>query len=650
MLLSSLGTSIPNVGLPTLAHAFGASFQAVQWIVLAYLLAITTLIVSVGRLGDVTGRRRLMLAGIALFTAASFVCGAAPVLWLLIAARAVQGLGAAIMMALTMAFVGEIVPKERTGRAMGLLGTMSATGTALGPSLGGVLIAGVGWPAIFLVNVPLGIVTLLLARRYLPVDGEPPSSGRTLFDNVGTVLLALTLAAYALAMTSGRGRFGPVNIALLAAALAGAVLFVRVQARAASPLIRLEVLRKPGLRGALVTSALVSTVMMATLVVGPFHLSRALGLDAAVVGLVVSAGPLVAALTGVPAGRMVDAFGAKPLTFVGLGGMAAAALALSLPSATLEISGYLVPMIVITASYALFQAANNTAVMADVRHGMRGVISGMLNLSRNLGLITGASVMGAVFALASSTTDIMTVCPEAVAAGMRTTFAVATILIVVALAIAVGSPRRRTADVLARRRSLKPKLKKGAIARAHPEMPARGPAVKSSFGSAAARMPLLPLLAHLIHLREPLRQRILHDGLLLGRERRIKVEPRVAHLRMQRRIGSARAVGGRGNRREIRLGLRELGRKRVMHLLHVGAGRRACRLAGGDRVIPHRLLGSIEAELALEAHDAHHDVAATTAAVMEWLRRGDTRKPNERCRHAGGKRRNQSSGHDSRSP
>ena len=171
MLLSSLGTSIANVGLADAWRRRSAPpSRQVQWIVLAYLLAITTLIVSVGRLGDIIGRRRLLLAGILLFTVASVLCGVAPTLWLLIAARAAQGLGAAIMMALTMAFVGETVPKAKTGSAMGLLGTMSAIGTALGPSLGGVLIAGLGWRAIFLVNVPLGILTFLLAYRYLPVD------------------------------------------------------------------------------------------------------------------------------------------------------------------------------------------------------------------------------------------------------------------------------------------------------------------------------------------------------------------------------------------------------------------------------------------------------------------------------------------------
>ena len=135
MLLSSLGTSIANVGLPTLTQAFGASLAQVQWVVLAYLLAITTLIVSAGRLGDMTGRRRLLLGGVLVFTVASALCAAAPTLWLLISARVAQGIGAAVMMALTMAFVGDAIPKSRTGTAMGLLATMSAIGTSLGPTL-----------------------------------------------------------------------------------------------------------------------------------------------------------------------------------------------------------------------------------------------------------------------------------------------------------------------------------------------------------------------------------------------------------------------------------------------------------------------------------------------------------------------------------
>ena len=443
MLLPSLATSIANAGLPTLAQAFTASFQDVQWIVLAYLLAVTALIVTVGRIGDIIGRRRLLLAGIGVFTGASLLCGVAPTLWLLIAARALQGLGAAIMMALTVAMVAETVPKEQTGSAMGLLGTMSAIGTTLGPSLGGVLIAGRGWQMIFLINVPLGILNVLLAHRFLPADhrGEP-AERRAGFDMGGTLLLALTLAAYALAMTLGRGHFGPLNIALLLAAVFGVGCFLLVEANVESPLIRLALFRDRVLSASLAMGTLVSTVMMTTLVVGPFYLTRGLGLETARVGLALSAGPLAAALAGVPAGRMVDRFGAQRMTRRGLVGIAVGASVLALLPARLGVVGYIAPMIVMTASYALFQAANNTVTMAGIRPDQRGVISGMLNLSRNLGLISGASVMGAVFAVASATTDITTARPEAVATGMRITFAVAAMLIVVALTIAFGSPVR----------------------------------------------------------------------------------------------------------------------------------------------------------------------------------------------------------------
>jgi EmrB/QacA subfamily drug resistance transporter len=439
MLMSSLDTSIANVALPTLADAFSASFQAVQWIVLAYLLAITTLIVSAGRLGDIIGRRRLLLAGISLFTAASLLCGLAPTLWLLIAARAVQGLGAAVMLALTVALVGETVPKEQTGGAMGLLGTMSALGTTLGPSLGGILIAALGWRSIFIVNVPLGLLNLLLARRYLPVDRPAPKSDRVGFDIAGTLLIAFTLGTYALSMTIGRNGFGALNNTLLVTAVFGAGLFVLAEAKSASPLIRLTMFRSPVLSASLAMSALVSTVIMATLVVGPFYLSHALRLDAAVVGIVMSAGPLVAALTSAPGGRMVDHLGAPRMTLVGLIVMSAGCIALSLSSTASGISGYVLPIVVVTAGYALFQAANNTAVMTAVNPDRRGVTSSLLNLSRHLGLITGASMMGAVFSHASAAIDVTAARPEAVAAGMRITFSVAVTLTVVALVIAVGS-------------------------------------------------------------------------------------------------------------------------------------------------------------------------------------------------------------------
>lgn len=443
-LMASLDTSIANVALPKLAAAFGAPFHAVQWVVLAYLLAVTSLIVSVGRLGDIVGRRRLLMIGVGLFTAASLACGLAPTLEVLIATRALQGVGAAVMMALSMALAADAVPKEKTGAAMGVLGTVSAIGTTLGPSLGGVLIDAAGWPVIFLINVPIGLLTLWIARRTLPADQATSGQDRPRFDVPGTVVLALTLAAYALATTQ-RGAVLSAPI-LLGAAGAGAVLFVAMQRGTAYPVMPLSVFRDRGLGAGLAMGALVSTVMMTTLVVGPFYLVGGLGLDAARAGLVISVGPLVAALAGAPAGRLVDCFGAGRAVLWALVGMAVGLAGLATAPAAFGVGGYVASIVVLTSHYALFQAANNTSIMQGVAADRRGVISGLLSLSRNLGLITGASVMGALFARVVGTGEVAAASPQAVAAGMQATFIAAAGLMALALAVGLigrGASARR---------------------------------------------------------------------------------------------------------------------------------------------------------------------------------------------------------------
>lgn len=369
MLLPSLGISIANVALPTLSAALGVGIERAQWVVLGYLLATTALVVGAGRLGDRLGRRRLLLAGVAVFTVGSGLCGLAQSLGQLVAARALQGAGAAVLMALPLALVGEAVPKGSAGRAMGLLGTMSAVGTALGPTLGGLLIAAWGWRAVFLAGLPLGLLALGLAWRTLPAGAERP----------GTAPLPKP-----------------------------------AQWREAGP--------------GLALNGLVALVMMATLIVGPFYLAQGLGLDAARVGLAMSVGPVVSALGGVPAGRLVDRFGSQACLRVGLAGMVAGPMLLAaLPA---HVATYVLPLAVLTASYALVQAANNTAVMAGVAAERRGVVAGLLTLARNLGFIVGAPLMAAVFAAMG----------DAVA-GMRASYALAAALMLAATGWQL--PRRR---------------------------------------------------------------------------------------------------------------------------------------------------------------------------------------------------------------
>jgi len=434
MLLSSMGVSIANVVLPTLAAEFDAPFGDVQWVVLAYLLAVTTMVVGAGRLGDMFGHRRMLLGGLSAFALGSLLCAMVATLSALVAARAVQGAGAAVLMAGTVALVRETVPRQRTGSAMGLLETTSAIGTALGPSLGGIMIASFGWRAVFLVMLPLSLLAFAVAHRHLPepINAESADAARRPFDTTGTALLCLVLGAYAFSMTLGRG-FGASNGLLLLAAGVGVVLFAWVEARQDAPLIDLHAFRDTALNASLLMNAFVAAVMMATLVVGPFYLSLGLGIGPSHLGLVMSTGPVISTLTGVPAGRLVDRFGPSRIAVGGLLALSVGSLGLSVLPEVMGIAGYVVAIAVLTPGYQLFQAANNTMVMIDIADERRGVISGLLSLSRNLGLITGASAMGALFAFASGSSNMAAAGRDGVADGMQVTFAAAAGMMIVAL-------------------------------------------------------------------------------------------------------------------------------------------------------------------------------------------------------------------------
>ena len=396
MLLPSLGTSIANVALPDIAAAFEAPQQDVQWIVIAYLVSVTALIVTAGRLGDLFGRTRMLKAGTLLFATASVGGIWAPSLGLLIALRAFQGAGAAVMMALTMASVGDLVARERTGRAMGLLATVSALGTALGPSVGGVLVARWGWPSVFAAMAVAAVLAFVALQVFLP--RQTRSEARAKLDLAGMTLLSASLALGAFLVSKGAGLPGGIGLGLALVALALLAGFVAVERRAVAPLVDLALLRSPALWPGLVQMALVSMIVMTTLVVGPFYLTDGLGLSAATTGLVMSIGPGVVVAVGIPAGQLIDRAGATPVTLVGLSATAAGSIAMSVLPAALGVTGYAISLVTITGGYALFQAANATAILGRVAATDRGTASGLLALARNAGLIAGASAMGTLYA------------------------------------------------------------------------------------------------------------------------------------------------------------------------------------------------------------------------------------------------------------
>lgn len=440
MLLASTGVSITTVALPALARDFSVDVTQAQWAVLGYLLAVTVSIVTCGRLGDMVGHRPVFLAGLAIFATASALCAAAPTLGLLVVFRALQGVGGAILMALPISIARDVVAKERVGRAMGLLGTTSAVGTALGPSMGGLIIAWSGWQATFLTLAVLALAVLVVAVRTLPAARVRPAGARPGLDLAGMLVLALTLTAYSLAVTGGGGF--PVQAALLlAAAVAGAIVFVVVEKRSAMPLVALDALRARSTAASLAMNLLVSSVMMSVLVVGPFYLAFGLQLNDALVGLVLAVGPAMAALTGVPAGYVTDRFGARPVLMFSLVHMMIALVCISTLPGMFGIAGFVLSLMALTPSFQLFLAANNTEVMLAARDDQRGMISGLLGLSRNLGLMTGASVMGAVFAIAAGSADITRTAPETVGFAFSVTFQVAAGVVAFAFVLALAGRR-----------------------------------------------------------------------------------------------------------------------------------------------------------------------------------------------------------------
>jgi MFS family permease len=269
---------------------------------------------------------------------------------------------------------------------------------------------------------PAAVLALVLVRR---VADDAPGRAETRFDVAGLLLLVAALIAFALAFTGAAPRWW-----LLGAALLGASSFVRVEARAAAPLVPLALLRDPVLASGFATSALAMALMMTTMLVGPFHLGRALGLAPRGVGLVLAAGPVVAALAGVPAGRLVDRHGARAAGAAGLAAMALGAGGIALLPVRAGVAGWIAPLAVLTAGYALFQAANNTAVMEAAGAARRGVVAGLLNLARHLGLIAGSALLGAVFARQPRATALD------VAAATHSTFALAALLPLLALGAA----------------------------------------------------------------------------------------------------------------------------------------------------------------------------------------------------------------------
>lgn len=395
--LATVDGSIVNVALPTLVNKLNTDFSVIQWVVLSYLLTVTTLMLSIGRLGDMIGKKKLYALGFIVFTAGSVLCGISPSVYWLIVFRVVQAIGSAFIMALGMAIVTEAFPSYERGKAIGISGAIVSIGIAIGPSLGGVIISFLSWRWIFLVNLPIGIIGTSMVVKY--VQSTEPKGEQT-FDYPGAIVLFFSILCLLLGLTFGQqAGFDQLPVYLfLGAWFVLTVLFIRIEQKSSDPMIQLG-LFKNNLLSVNLTNAFIAFIGIAgTIILLPFYLQNILGHPPIVVGLLLCVIPVTLGISSPIAGILSDRFGSELISSFGLVIVFIGFYTASTLTADTSIMGYIVRLFPAGLGMGIFQSPNNSSIMGAVPKEHLGIASGMISVSRTLGQTVGTSVLAAVWA------------------------------------------------------------------------------------------------------------------------------------------------------------------------------------------------------------------------------------------------------------
>lgn len=395
--LATIDGSIVNVALPTLVEALHTEFAMVQWVVLSYLLTVTTLMLSVGRLADISGKKRLYTVGFIIFTVGSALCGLAPTISWLIGFRVAQGIGAAMLMALGAAIVTEAFPPSERGRALGISGAMVSIGIVVGPTLGGFLIDVLSWHWIFFVNIPIGVAGTLMAFRFIPAT--QPAGGQR-FDYVGASILFISLMSLLTALTWGQqvGFNQPIIMLLFASWVFFLIAFVLIEWKTQQPMIDLRLFRNGLFSVGLMTGFITFTLIAGVLILMPFYLENILGYDTRHVGLLLAVVPISLGVTAPVSGALSDRFGTRSITVVGLVVLFIGYYALTTLDEQTTALGYIIRFMPIGLGMGIFQSPNNSAIMGAAPQTRLGIASGMLAMTRTLGQTVGIATLGALWA------------------------------------------------------------------------------------------------------------------------------------------------------------------------------------------------------------------------------------------------------------
>lgn len=384
--MSALDGSIVNTILPIVRHEFNAGITAIEWVVTIYLLTVGALLLTFGRLGDLRGNKPVYLSGFGLFLLGSLLSGRAASPGFLIGARAVQGLGAAMLAANSPAILTRGFPAEQRGRALGIQSMMTYLGLTVGPSLGGWLAAAFGWRSVFYVNIPVGLLALFLGFRFIP--NEPRPAAGEGFDLPGAALFTagLIVLLYGLSVGPAWGWLSS-NVLLLllgSAALLGAFLYV--ERRAPSPMLDLTLFNSRTFSVATISAVLNYVCLFSVVFLMPFYLIQGRGLSPAQAGVVLTAYPAVMALSAPASGALSDRIGSRLLSSLGMGIMAAGLLMLGALQPDTGFGQIAISLGVVGLGTGIFISPNSSALMGAAPRARQGIAAGILATARNTGM------------------------------------------------------------------------------------------------------------------------------------------------------------------------------------------------------------------------------------------------------------------------